>query len=687
MQDELSAVRSKADFDIVGSLPKRNIDTGMGLERVAFLLQGVENMYEIDVMFPVIEKAEELTGKRYGADHEDDVRFRVVADHIRSSMMLIGDGVTPGNEGRGYVLRRLLRRAVRSMRLLGYEDPALPELFPVSRDKMAETYTELHRDWDRISTVAFAEEHAFRQTLRTGTTIFDTAATEVRSGGGTVLSGDKAFALHDTYGFPIDLTLEMAAEKGLQRRRGRLPPADGRAARAGAGRREGEEGPAGRGRAPTATSPTRSATRSTSPATPTWSARARSAASSATARPSSPRARAPEIELVLDRTPFYAEGGGQLADQGVIELDNGARIEVYDVQSPISGLIVHKAQVVDGEVIARRPCPGAGRRRAPRVDQPLAHGDPHGAQGVPRGAGRDRDAGGLGELAGTVPLRLLRVRCGARVGDGRRRGAGQRPRDGRPRRARGDHDPGRGRPLRARWRCSGRSTATRCAWSPSATGPASSAVARTPTAPASSAWSSCSARARSVPAYDGSRRWSAATPTASSPVSTCSSPSSARRSRCAPSSCPSASTTSSTGSATAEKEIEQVRLQQLLASAGQLVDARRGPRRGLLRRAPRRGGQRRRRAHPRARRARPDAGRPAGRGRGHRLRRAASPPSWWPSTTPRERPASRRTRWCARPPRCSAARAAARTTSPRAVAPTRPRRARRWPRSAARLQG
>src|ERR1041384_4276910 len=128
MQDELSAVRSKEDFDIVGSLPKRNIDTGMGLERVAFLLQGVENMYEIDVMFPVIAKAEELTGKRYGANHEDDVRFRVIADHIRSSMMVITDGVRPGNEARGYVVRRLLSRAVRSVRLLGYDDPALPEL-------------------------------------------------------------------------------------------------------------------------------------------------------------------------------------------------------------------------------------------------------------------------------------------------------------------------------------------------------------------------------------------------------------------------------------------------------------------------------------------------------------------------------------------------------------------------------
>ena len=143
-------------------LPKQNIDTGMGLERVAILMQDKPNMYEIDVMFPVIERAEELTGRRYGANPEDDVRFRVVADHVRSSMMLIGDGVTPGNESRGYVLRRLLRRAVRSMRLLGYEDRALPALFPVSRDKMAAGYPELATDWERISTVAFAEEDAFR---------------------------------------------------------------------------------------------------------------------------------------------------------------------------------------------------------------------------------------------------------------------------------------------------------------------------------------------------------------------------------------------------------------------------------------------------------------------------------------------------------------------------------------------
>ncbi len=354
MQDELSAVRSKSDFDIAGSLPKRNIDTGMGLERVAFLLQGVENMYEIDVMFPVIQKTEELTGRRYGAGgaqaHEDDVRFRVIADHIRSSMMLIGDGVTPGNESRGYVLRRLLRRAVRSMRLLGYEDRALPELFPVSRDKMAEGYPQLAADWERISTVAYAEEDAFRQTLRTGTTIFDTAAWEVQSSGGAVLSGDKAFALHDTYGFPIDLTLEMAAEKGLQVDEAgfrRLMGEQRERAKADARAKKGQHAETGSyraiadgiGRSVEFTGYSEIVSEGAVQGIVSGGALVQSASEG------------DEVELVLDRTPFYAEGGGQLADQGVIELDTGARVEVYDVQSPITGLVVHKARVVSGEVL------------------------------------------------------------------------------------------------------------------------------------------------------------------------------------------------------------------------------------------------------------------------------------------------------------------------------------------------
>lgn len=347
MQDELSAVRSKEDFDIVGSLPKKNIDTGMGLERVAYLLQDKENMYEIDVMFPVIERAMELSGKRYGADHEDDVRFRVVADHVRSSMMLIGDGVTPGNEGRGYVLRRLLRRAVRSMRLLGYDDPALPELMPVSRDKMAETYTDLTRDWDRIARLAYNEEETFRKTLQAGTQIFDLAAGEVKKAGGTSLSGERAFSLHDTYGFPIDLTLEMAAEQGLT-----VDEVGFRGLMAEQRERAKADARAKKG-AHTDTGVYRGILDAHGPTdwlayeTLETESRALALLSGAVAVPS--LAEGQVGELVLDRTPFYAESGGQVADAGTIDFDGG-RLEVLDVQRPVRGLVVHQVRVVEGEL-------------------------------------------------------------------------------------------------------------------------------------------------------------------------------------------------------------------------------------------------------------------------------------------------------------------------------------------------
>jgi alanyl-tRNA synthetase len=349
MQSELGSVRSKEDFEILGDLPSKNIDTGMGLERVAYLLQGKHNLYEIDEVFPVIERASEMSGRRYGADHGDDVRFRVVADHVRSAMMLISDGVTPGNEARGYVLRRLLRRAVRSMRLLGVEDRVLPELLPVSRDRMKLSYPELERDWERISTIACAEEEAFRATLKAGTNIFDMAATEAKSSGQTRLSGSKAFALHDTYGFPIDLTLEMAAEQGLsvdEEGFRRLMTEQRERAKADAKSKKGKHVDAGAYRAV-----------ADSIGTAVEFTGYNEVVSEATVRgivgPSGVVTSAregEEVELVLDRTPFYAEGGGQLADQGIVELANGAVLQVRDVQSPITGLIVHQAKVLSGEI-------------------------------------------------------------------------------------------------------------------------------------------------------------------------------------------------------------------------------------------------------------------------------------------------------------------------------------------------
>ncbi|MGN8245507.1 alanine--tRNA ligase [Cellulomonas soli] len=355
MQYERGDGGGKEDFPILGELKQKNIDTGMGLERVAYLLQGVDNMYEIDEVFPVIGAAQELSGRRYGANHEDDVRMRVVADHVRSGLMLMGDGVTPSNEGRGYVLRRLLRRSVRAMRLLGVEDLALPSLLPVSKDAMAASYPELARDFERISQVAYAEEDTFRRTLAAGTTILDTAVRTVKqeAAAAPVLSGEQAFALHDTYGFPIDLTLEMAAEQGVsvdekafrdlmqaQRERAR---ADALAKRAG--------------RADTQAYQELHQTLSEETAKPVTfvgytdaSSRGRVVGLLVDGVPA-PAATAPaDVEVVLDVTPFYAEMGGQLADTGTIVLDGGARIEVDDVQAPVKGLSVHHGRLVDGTV-------------------------------------------------------------------------------------------------------------------------------------------------------------------------------------------------------------------------------------------------------------------------------------------------------------------------------------------------
>src|SRR5664279_4406396 len=170
--EELSAVRAKDDFDVLGPLPSKNIDTGMGLERTAYLLQGVNNMYEIDEIFPVIEHAAQIAGIRYGQDPAADVRLRIVGDHIRSSLMLMTDGVSPGNEARGYVLRRLLRRSLRSMRLLGMDAPVVAELLSVSCDQMNTSYPEIDQQWTRVTQIAEREEASFRRTISDGTKPF-----------------------------------------------------------------------------------------------------------------------------------------------------------------------------------------------------------------------------------------------------------------------------------------------------------------------------------------------------------------------------------------------------------------------------------------------------------------------------------------------------------------------------------
>ena len=216
MQNERGEGSGKSDFPILGELPAKSIDTGLGLERTAALLQGVENIYEIDTTMQILTQASTLTGVKYGKSQASDVSLRVVADHARTAAMLIGDGVTPGNEGRGYVLRRMMRRTIRNMRLLGVNDPIMKELTSSAIGAMGPQYPELVTDENRIIAVATAEEDSFLQTLKSGTSIFDMAASELKSSKKTVLAGEDVFKLHDTYGFPFDLTLEMAREEGLE---------------------------------------------------------------------------------------------------------------------------------------------------------------------------------------------------------------------------------------------------------------------------------------------------------------------------------------------------------------------------------------------------------------------------------------------------------------------------------------
>ena len=343
----------KNSFPIVGELPAKNIDTGLGLERTAALLQGVENIYEIDTTKLVLDKASALTKVKYGKDEKSDVALRVVADHARTAMMLIGDGVTPGNEGRGYVLRRMMRRTIRNMRLLGSQDLVIGELIKSSIKAMGPQYPDLISGSERILAIAQAEEETFTQTLKSGTSIFDLAATQLKSEKSKSLSADTAFKLHDTYGFPFDLTLEMAREQGLgvdevgfrklmneQRDRAK---ADAKAKKSGhtdlteyraivdksgTSKFVGYENISAEG---------------------TITGVLVDGKSVAEANIGS------EIEITLDRTPFYAEGGGQLADGGKIQLSNGAVIQVEDVQSPLPGLIVHRGSVVSGVVKSGAP--------------------------------------------------------------------------------------------------------------------------------------------------------------------------------------------------------------------------------------------------------------------------------------------------------------------------------------------
>ena len=348
MQNERGAGGGKDDFPILGELPAKSIDTGLGLERTAALLQGVENIYEIDTTMQILTRAMDLTGVKYGKNEKSDISLRVIADHARTSAMLIGDGVTPGNEGRGYVLRRMMRRTIRNMRLLGTNDPIMSELTLAAIGAMGPQYPELVSDQKRILSVSLSEEESFLQTLKSGTQIFDVASTQLKKEKKNILPGEDVFKLHDTYGFPFDLTLEMAREEGLEvdevgftklmkEQRDRAK-ADAKAKKSGH----------------TDLSEYKKIADARGVGEFIGYTHIRSEAKlngilvNGISVPNA--STGDDVEIVLDRTPFYAEGGGQLADGGTITLSNGAVIEIYDVQMPIKDLSVHRGRVLSGAI-------------------------------------------------------------------------------------------------------------------------------------------------------------------------------------------------------------------------------------------------------------------------------------------------------------------------------------------------
>ncbi len=360
MQSERGEGTDKTDFEILGPLPRKNIDTGMGVERVAFVLQGVHNVYETDLLRPVIDVVAARAPRGYDPEdeqgnHADNVRYRVIADHSRTAAILIGDGVSPGNDGRGYVLRRLLRRVIRSAKLLGIEEPIVGELMATVRDSMGPSYPELVTDFDRIRRIAVAEETAFNRTLASGSKLFEEVAGATKAAGAAVVSGSDAFTLHDTYGFPIELTLEMASEAGLQvdeigfrelmaeqRRRAKADAAARKHAHAdlSAYRELVDAGP----------------TEFTGFDELTSEARILGIFVDGKRVPVVAHGTdgADRVELVLDRTPLYAESGGQIADEGTISgtgANESARAAVTDVQKIAKTLWVHRVNVESGEFV------------------------------------------------------------------------------------------------------------------------------------------------------------------------------------------------------------------------------------------------------------------------------------------------------------------------------------------------
>ncbi len=324
-------------------LPRKNIDTGSGLERILPVLQGVSSVFDGDVLRPVVDAAARATGRVYGKDEEVDVSLRILADHGRGMTFLVADGVFPSNEDRGYVLRRIIRRAVRHAFILGVEQVVTPALVEATVEVSGTAYPELANGRDFVLDVVSREEERFRQTLRSGSSILDDELTKAAAAGGS-LAGSVAFRLHDTFGFPLELTLELAGERGVgvdvagfneemeeQRRRARQAQAGGV------------------GAAPERVSSYRDLYEQFGPTEFTGYEEEQSSGRVLAVLDPNGRDNG-TFEVFLDRTPFYAESGGQVGDTGLVETETGV-LEVLDTTFAVPGLHRHTVRLRQGRVV------------------------------------------------------------------------------------------------------------------------------------------------------------------------------------------------------------------------------------------------------------------------------------------------------------------------------------------------
>ncbi|TCK07697.1 UNVERIFIED_ORG: alanyl-tRNA synthetase [Anoxybacillus amylolyticus] len=337
-------------------LPKKNIDTGMGLERMCSILQDVPTNFETDLFLPIIRATEQIAGERYGEDPDKDVAFKVIADHIRAVTFAIGDGALPSNEGRGYVLRRLLRRAVRYAKHIGIDRPFMYELVPVVGEIMHDYYPEVKEKADFIARVIRTEEERFHETLHEGLAILAEVIEKAKEQGSDVIPGEEAFRLYDTYGFPIELTEEYAAEAGMtvdhagferemERQRERA-----RAARQDVDSMQVQGGVLG-----DIKDESRFVGYDELVAASTVIAIVKDGRLVEEVKAGE------EAQIIVDVTPFYAESGGQIADQGVFESETGIAV-VKDVQKAPNGQHLHA-------IIVERGTVKKGSRYTARVDE------------------------------------------------------------------------------------------------------------------------------------------------------------------------------------------------------------------------------------------------------------------------------------------------------------------------------